>query len=340
MPQPQAPVLSVAPMEGLTTVVFRRVHAAHFGAAPLYYLPFVTPTIEPRFTSRQIRELAPEQNAGLAVVPQLLTRRAADFIWAAKALADMGYREVNLNLGCPAGTVTAKGKGSGFLTDPLALSEFFETVFAEDLGIAVSVKTRLGWSSEEEFAGLTQLFARFPIVRLIVHARLKTDLYKGAPRWGVLEESLSSVAHPLGVNGDVVSVSDIDRLKARFSGAPAGLAEIMIGRALFADPALIAKAAGGAAATARQILAFHRDLFESYTAQFESRKNALMRMKEYWFYQLNLFAEVNDSGRQLEKCAKAMFRAKEPEAFDAGVEEVCETFPVLETPRFGWRKPL
>lgn len=109
------PELTAAPMEGLTTVVFRRLHARLFGGADRYYLPFVTPTREPRFTERQMRELAPGANEGIPAIPQLLTRSVEDFVWAAKALADLGYQEVNLNLGCPAGTVTAKGKGSGFL---------------------------------------------------------------------------------------------------------------------------------------------------------------------------------------------------------------------------------
>ena len=112
------PLLVVAPMEGLTGFPFRRVHAHFFGAADAYFLPFITPTTLPRFTERQMRELAPGVNIGIKAVPQLLTRRVEDFVWAAKALADLGYDEVNLNLGCPAGTVVAKGKGSGFLREP------------------------------------------------------------------------------------------------------------------------------------------------------------------------------------------------------------------------------
>lgn len=102
-------------MEGLTGYVFRRLHQSFFGGADAYYIPFVTPTQEPRFTERQLKDLAPSVNRGIHCVPQLLTRRPEDFVWAVKTLLDMGYDEVNLNLGCPAGTVVAKGKGSGFL---------------------------------------------------------------------------------------------------------------------------------------------------------------------------------------------------------------------------------
>ena len=167
------PFFSAAPMEGLTGFVWRAAHSRFFGSADAYYTPFVTPTLEPRFTERQLRELAPEVNAGRNVIPQLLTRRPADFVWAARALRDMGYREVNLNLGCPAGTVVAKGKGAGFLRTPSELADFLRIVFDEVQGIDVSVKTRIGWSEESEFEDLADLYAHFPICRLIVHPRLK-----------------------------------------------------------------------------------------------------------------------------------------------------------------------
>ena len=134
------PPLAVAPMEGLTGFVFRQVFSRHFTGADDWFIPFVTPTTLPQFTDRQMRELAPEANAGIHAVPQLLTRRTADFLWSAKALADMGYDEVNLNFGCPAGTVVAKGKGSGFLREPEAMIRFLDEIFSADLPIAISPK--------------------------------------------------------------------------------------------------------------------------------------------------------------------------------------------------------
>ena len=176
------PPLAVAPMEGLTGFVFRQVFSRHFTGADDWFIPFVTPTTLPQFTDRQMRELAPEANAGIHAVPQLLTRRTADFLWSAKALADMGYDEVNLNFGCPAGTVVAKGKGSGFLREPEAMIRFLDEIFSADLPIAISVKTRLGWASEDEFDRLVDVYNRFPMKRLTVHPRLKSDHYKGSVR--------------------------------------------------------------------------------------------------------------------------------------------------------------
>ncbi len=335
----EIPELSAAPMEGLTTVVYRRLHAAMFGGADRYYTPFVTPTREPRFTARQLREVAPESNAGLAVIPQLLTRRAEDFLWAVRALADMGYEEVNLNCGCPAGTVVAKGKGAGFLGEPEAMREFFDVVFGRPLPIAVSVKTRLGLKSEEEFPDLVALFNDYPFSRVIVHARIRSDYYKGDARWDALAREVPHLRAPLGVNGDLITKYDLLRAAERFSCAPAGLSEIMVGRALMADPALFRKCKGGPAADKASIFAFHQALFDAYEKLFESRRNAMMRMKEYWFFQSCLFGTEEESAA-LARAMKAVNRSKDPADFDRRIQALIEDFTLLEEARWGWRKPL
>ena len=134
--------IAFAPMEGLTGALYRQAHCRWFGGVDRYFIPFITPTQDHRFTKRELREILPEHNGGLTAVPQLLVRRAEDFLWAAGELAAMGYPEINLNLGCPSGTVVAKGKGSGFLGLPEELERFLDTVF-DAAPCAVSIKTRL-----------------------------------------------------------------------------------------------------------------------------------------------------------------------------------------------------
>ena len=325
----QFPLLSVAPMEGLTGVIFRQVHSRLFGGADVYYIPFVTPTTLPKFTDRQLRELAPEVNAGLRVVPQLLTRRTEDFVWAAKALKEMGYDEVNLNVGCPAGTVVAKGKGAGFLRNPVDLDHFLDAVFEADLGIDVSVKTRLGWSEESEFDLLSDVFDRHPIKTLIIHPRLKSDQYKGRVRTHVFEQYYGRLHVPVGYNGDLTSVEDILLTNERFGR----LQQIMVGRAIMADPALFRKVKAGAPATRDEVVEFTASLFDAYARAFNSRKNALMRIKEYWFYQINLF-----EGAQA--YSKELFKAKTPEAFNEALRPIVEDLPIRSQARFGWFKPI
>lgn len=319
-------------MEGLTGAPFRRVHAKFFGAADRYYLPFVTPTTEPRFTARQLsRELDRDLNRGLNVVPQLLTRRAEDFIWAAKALADLGYQEVNLNLGCPAGTVVAKGKGSGFLQYPDALREFLDRIFSANLPIAISVKTRIGYSHEDEFRVLVDIYNDFAdgMDSLTIHPRLRTDFYKGDLRVHVFNRFFAELKMPIGYNGDIITVDDISRVRHRYKP----LKMIMVGRALMADPALFRKAAGGNPATLPEIASFYEALFDSYAQAFQSRKNALMRMKEYWFFQHNLFVGA-------ERAVKQIYKAKTVEDYQAAVETIFENFDLRNDAVYGWKKPL
>ena len=169
-----------APMEGVTGAVYRRTHHEFFSGVDKYFMPFITPTTNEKLTPRQKRDVLPEYNEGVPAVPQLLTRSAADCIWAVNALHDLGYPEVNLNLGCPSGTVTAKGKGAGFLAHPDELDRFFDEVFAKCEGI--SVKTRLGVHEASEFDKLLEIYNRYPITELTIHPRVRQDFYKGKVR--------------------------------------------------------------------------------------------------------------------------------------------------------------
>ena len=328
MPEAAAPRLTFAPMEGLTGIIFRRRHHAMFPGADAYYTPFVTPTREPRFTDRQLeRELSPEGNAGIPVIPQLLTRRSGDFLWAARELHAMGYAEVNLNLGCPMGTVTAKGKGSGFLRDPAALESFLEEIFRADLPVRISVKTRLGWASEAEFEDLLHIYNRFPISELIVHPRLRGDFYRGVPRMQCFEERLPEFRAPAGYNGDLVTVADLRQASARHPR----LASLMVGRAAIANPALFRLARGGAPCSADELLAFHDALLEDYSRAFGSVGNSIGHMKQYWFYMKNMF----EGGDRL---FKALLKAKRPPEYFAVLSSLKE-LQLRPEPAPGWFRP-
>ena len=136
-----------APMEGLTDSVYRRLHHRYFSGVDRYFTPFFSPTVHRSLTPREERELPLAEEADFTVVPQLLTKSAQDFLFMARVCRDRGYRQVNLNLGCPSGTVVAKGKGSGMLAKPEELDRFLEQIFS-DAPLPVSVKTRLGLREE------------------------------------------------------------------------------------------------------------------------------------------------------------------------------------------------
>ena len=230
-----------APMEGVTGYLFRNVHHRYFPGVDDYYIPFVSPNHSRSFTKKELAELLPAHNEGLSAIPQLLCRGAEDFLWAAGELEAMGYREVNLNLGCPSGTVTAKGKGSGFLLYPQELDQFLDQVFSA-VRLRVSIKTRLGYHKPEEFSRLLDIYNQYPLTRLIIHPRVRQDFYKGQPRRADFAAALPRSRHPVCYNGDLTSAADCGALAAEF---PA-VSELMLGRGLVGDPALIRQCQGGA----------------------------------------------------------------------------------------------
>lgn len=305
-----------APMEGITGYLYRQAHNRWFGGVDQYYAPFLSPTHTHSFSKKEWQDVLPEHNVGLRLIPQILTRNADDFIWAAKQLADVGYTEVNLNLGCPSGTVVAKGKGSGFLGKPDELNEFFERIFSV-CTLKISVKTRLGLTTPEEFSPLLELFQNYPIHELIVHPRVQKDFYKYPARRDVFVNHIPHYKLPISYNGDLATV---DQCSA-FSDAFPGVCAIMLGRGLIGDPALARKAKGGPAADIDTLQSFHDQLYEDYCTAFQSRHNAMMRMKEMWFYLIGLF---EDNG----KAAKALRKTADWAAFERQVAEIFRYLPL------------
>ena len=205
-------MFSLAPMEGVTGYVFRTVYAECFGDIDRYYTPFVAPPrVGSEFGKKPMKELDPERNRGLDVVPQLLTKNVDEFIWAAQLLAEIGYREVNLNVGCPSGTVVNKGRGSGFLRDPEALDAFLGEA-CERSPVPVSVKTRIGIADDAEYGRLLAIYCKHPLAELIVHPRVREDYYRGTPRQQSWGETLARAPFPVAYNGDVFSPANLRAL--------------------------------------------------------------------------------------------------------------------------------
>lgn len=313
-----------APMEGVTGHIFRLAHHRWFGGIDRYYMPFLSPTQTHSFSRREWSDVLPENNEGLSVIPQLLTRNADDFLWAAKELAAAGYREVNLNLGCPSGTVVAKGKGSGFLGRPQELEEFLDRIFS-DCPLRISIKTRLGLNDPNEFTPLLELFQRYPVSELILHPRVQKDFYRFPARWDVFAAVLPVCRLPVCCNGDLATV---DRCAAFLSQFPSVTA-LMLGRGLIGDPALARKLSGGAAADRDSLRAFHDQLYEGYCATFDSRRNAMMRMKEIWFYMIGLF---EDDG----KASKALRKASDFRVYETQVTHIFRDLPLREENTAVW----
>lgn len=306
-----------APLDGITKRVFRRVWHNRFGGADRYFIPFISPTDQHILTPRDRREL---ENDGLPQVPQVMAKRAADFVWAANVLADMGYEEVNLNLGCPSGTVTAKGKGSGLLADPDELDRFFEEVFS-GAPVPVSVKTRLGYQTAGEFPRLLEIFNRYPIACLTVHPRVRPEKYRGSVHMDAFCLAAAESRNPVCYNGDITSVSGIRALEAHFPSLDAA----MIGRGAIADPALFRRLRGGAAAAREELRAFTAALYQEYQDFYGQAAPASQRMKEVWFYLIHLF-------RGGERLGGQMRRSRGPKAYEELETRIFQELDLLDEP--------
>ncbi len=285
--------LSFAPLEGLTDDVYRRAHAAEFGGADVYYTPFYT-TVPEGLTARDRREISAALSAPGAppTVVQLLSSRASDFLRAAAFLAGCGCTVLNLNLGCPSGTVTAKGRGAGFLAKPAMLDAFFDEVFSGLSGIApqiqVSVKTRIGYADENEAPYLMEIFNRYPIVELILHPRLRTDLYRGRPRMSVYRQMAGMARMPVCYNGDIFRAEDLQDLLAAFPDTH----RVMLGRGAAANPALFRLCrAEPVPDLPGRLRRMHDRICEENAARMGNGRNLLCRMAELWKYQAYLFSE-------------------------------------------------
>lgn len=308
-----------APLEGITTYPYRNLHHKYFGGVEKYFTPFLAPGPEQGMSVKEMRDVLPENNAGVPVVPQILTNRAGDFLLASKKLLEMGYREINLNLGCPSGTVTAKKKGSGFLLYPDDLDRFFDEVFSDAAvrngEFLVSVKTRIGKNEVEEWPELMQVYNRYPIHELTVHPRIQKEFYKGTPHLDVFTDILKESRNPVVYNGDLFTVEKVKEFREKFPT----VGTVMIGRGLIRNPALaemiLQEETELEADILPRIREFHDALFEHYRETMSGDRNLLFRMKDLWSYML---AEVPDS----EKLAKKIRKSQHVPEYLAAVEEV------------------
>ena len=281
-----------APMEGLTDSIYRAVHHRHYPGIDRYFTPFLSPTAHRALTNKERREIPPADSLDYTVIPQVLTKNAQDFLWVTQQCADLGYPEINLNLGCPSGTVTAKGKGSGMLRDTDTLDAFLDDIF-HDSPIPVSIKTRIGFSDSNEFPNLLEIFNRYPIRELAIHPRVRAAFYNGTVEMGTFEYAVHNSKNPLCYNGNLCSNADIFAISTAYPQVKS----VMLGRGLIADPGMLCPERNNAVT----LQAFHDELLERYIETFGSARNAMFRMKENWRYMLCKFDDSKKLGKQLRK---------------------------------------
>ena len=303
-----------APLEGITDSIFRRLHHKYFPGIDRYYTPFLSPTVHRRLTQKEQRELAPEQLNTLSLVPQVLTKNADDFIWIANQCSDLGYKEINLNVGCPSGTVTAKGKGSGMLLDPDGLDRFLETVFSQ-VTIPISIKTRIGFHESSEFPKILETYNKYPIVELTIHPRVRSAFYGGCVDMDAFSFASENSKIPLCYNGDITQLGHIKALQTKFPKLNA----VMIGRGLIGDPGMFCT--GGT--TIAVLKDFYDEMLDSYIEAFGSARNAMFRLKEHWQYLINRFDGSDKLGKRIRKTTDI-------EEYRQITQEIFSTLPLIQ----------
>ena len=253
----------------------------------------------------------------MKVTPQILTKNPEDFLWAAAQLGDMGYGEVNLNLGCPSATVTAKGKGAGLLRTPETLERLLDGIFSR-AEIPVSVKTRIGYAESEEFPALLERLCRYPMAELILHCRTRREMYAGAVHYEAFGLAAERCRARLCFNGDLFTPGDFTALAARYPDLPAAAAA----RGAAEDPALFRRLKGGPAASRQELRRFHEEIYDAYCSAY-GRLNGMRRTRELWHYLIERFENTAE-------LRKKIFRTKDPAVFEDAVTEVFRELPVKD----------
>ena len=264
----------LAPMEGITGHIYRNSYEKYFHNIDKYFTPFIVPNQSVSLKTKELKDLLPQNNKGLNIVPQILTNDAEGFILTANKLKQLGYEEINLNLGCPAGTVVSKKRGSGFLAYPEELDKFLDEIYKID-NMKISIKTRLGKERADEFYKLIEIY---------------------------IKDALKLSKHSICYNGDIFTLNSYNKIINEFPEVN----KVMLGRGILANPGLIGEIKNNEFANKEIIKMFHDEIFEKYTILLNEDKNAMYRMKELWGYMSHIFTNNKKYYKKIKKAQKAI----------------------------------
>ena len=295
---PQQTVLVLAPIRGITDCHFRSLFQKHFPGFDSAIAPFINPQRYSSFSQKQLKDVLPEVNIALPVVPQLLHTNVQDFLFLAHRLEELGYKEVNWNLGCPAPMVTIKHRGSGLLPYPEQILRFLDQVIPK-LPMKLSIKTRLGYKEKGELFSLLPHLDHYPLTEIIIHGRLGKQLYRGESDPEAFGRCLECTKHTIVYNGDIDSEKKFRNLQVQFPG----IHKWMIGRGVLGNPFLASEIKGLETNNRlEQLENFHRELYDCYKELLSGPSHLLGRMKQFWAYLSFFFPPQQKSWKKIKKC--------------------------------------
>ena len=315
--------LYMAPMKGLTDHLFRSAFADHFGGFDLAVAPFITTKQGHRIKKNYVKDVLPENNTRMPVIPQILSKTAGDFIILANYLYDLGYDTVNWNLGCPYPMVANKKRGSGMLPYTDRIQAFLDRVIPEING-SLSIKMRLGWKENTDIFRLLPVIDPYPLSQIIIHPRTGLQRYDGPVDLDAFEDCLAVTGHTVVYNGDIRTVDDFRRLYQRFDRVHAW----MIGRWCIADPFLPGRITTGADIPDKiyRMQQFHDTLFEAYNRVLDGPSHVMNKMKGLWRYFSLPFEDCKKSMKNITK-------SRLPEQYLERVNLFFETKAQLRQPK-------
>lgn len=292
--------ICLAPLKGVTDAIFRNIFDAFYGGGVEWAVaPFVSTVSAMRIKPKYLKDLLPQNNSGMPIVPQIMSKSAVDFMVMADALFDMGYVHINWNLGCPYPMVAKKGRGAGMLPYPDRIESFLDRVVPA-IPNQLSIKMRLGRHRKEEIIELLPILDRYPLKLLIIHPRTGEQMYEGEPDLEAFRHCLQQTRHTVVYNGDIVTRSDFVRLSRCFPEVTAW----MIGRGAIQDPylpLLITEQTMDDTQRMRRFKRFHEALVSAYETRLCGPSHLLDRMKCLWAYFQGAFVDGRRVGKRIRK---------------------------------------
>ena len=271
-----------APLQGYTDDVYRRIHHELIGGITTYYTPFVRME-GGGVRSKDMRDIRPEFNEGVPVIPQIIVKSMKEFEYLVGVIEEKGYKDIDINMGCPFPMQAKHGRGSGLLAHTDIIQEIAKAI-AEKSHLSFSIKMRLGWENKEEWKPVLDILNDIPLRQITMHPRIGTQQYKGTTDMEAFKECYNLCKHPLIYNGDITTLEDIRKIETEFPN----LAGIMIGRGLLARPSLAYEYASGKemswAERRNQLHTMHERLMAHYETTANSEAQVHNRMRLFWEY--------------------------------------------------------
>lgn len=306
-----------SPLQGFTDFRFRNAFHKYFGGIDAFYAPYIRLNGKHEIKSSYERDILPKNNIGTEIIPQVMTNNADEFLFVAKYIQQLGYKELNWNLGCPYPMVTKRALGSGFIKEYEKINELLNKVHSES-DIIVSIKTRLGYDNNEEIFRLLPVLDKYPIKNITIHPRIGKQLYKGNVDLNLFQKCLESTKHKICYNGDITSVSVFNELQERFTT----IDQWLIGRGLIADPFLPSMIKNSTTEYPKNRFEifgkFHDTLVHEYSEALSGSSHLLMKMHGFWEYFSLSFSNPHKTFKKIKK-------AKNIHAYEMAVKEILKS---------------